>query len=387
MMVQGYWPEPIARYLTSQEVGERRRLAATYAAGVSAAVSSATTRELATESAAPDELLALSDTLGRAAGAGLRDADQLAVASAEVQLLAGAALDLLMAGSLAEPPPPAIRGYGAELTPALVGPSADVVELQAIIAAPEAYLVGSVAGRNLAGVSVRGTRDLPSAAVELETAVRATLASIRGDVVATGGHVIEGLLLLDAALLREALVAVGGDMAGRLGVDLAGLSAQALRFVLAANEKLLALLGPEVLQEARKLLDTWIEQLRQGTLFPKLADRILRTRATEAEVRRWLAAYQGPEDTLWAARDAINQLAGHFAAKARLADKVAAGLAVAKVLPPLLTPAGRLAVAAAYLVLLAYLIGSGYDHVDSDRIRLLDRVEGVRGVSRRLLAP
>ncbi|MCX7706754.1 MAG: hypothetical protein N2204_01930 [Anaerolineae bacterium] len=377
----------MASFLTSQAALERRRLAAAYATGIGAAMGRAQTRELAVEPVAPDELLALSDSLGRAADAGLREANQLAVAAAEVQLLAGAALDLLMAGSLAEPPPPAIRGYGAELTPALAGPAADLAQLQAVIAAPEAYLAGSVAGRNLAAVSVRRTRDLPSPAVELETAVHATLASIRGDVVTTGAHVIEGLLLLDAAVLREALVAVGGDLAGRLGVDLAGLGAQALRFVLAANEKLLALLGPEVLREARRLLETWIEQLRQGTLFPRLADRILRTRATEAEVRRWLAAYQGPEDALWTARDAINLLAGHFAAKARLADKVAAGLAVAKVLPPLLTPAGRLAVAAAYLILLAYLVGSGYDHVDSDRIRLLDRVEGVRGISRRLFAP
>lgn len=386
-MVQDSSPELTTSYLTSQAAVERRRLAATYAANVSAAMSSAPTRALTAETMSPDDLLALSGNLARAVAAGLQTADPLAVAAAEVQLLAGAALDLRVAGGLAEPPTSAIRGYGAELTPALTALAADLAELQAIVAAPEAYLVGSVAGRNLAGVPGRGTRDLPSAAVELEAAVRAALASIRGDVITTGTHVVEGLLLLDAALLREALTAVGGDLAGRLGVDLAGIAAQALRFVLAANEKLLALLGPDALQEARKLLEAWIEQMRQGTLLPKLADRILRTRATEAEVRRWIAAYGGPEDALWTARDAINQLAGHFAAKARLADKVVAGLAVAKVLPPLLTPAGRLAVAAAYLALLAYLVGSGYDHVDSDRIRLLDRVEGVRGVSRRLLAP
>ncbi len=380
-------PEPTASYLTSQEALERRRLAAAYAEGVIARVSAPPTRELAAASAAPDDLYPLSVDLGRAAAGGLQAADPLTVAAAEVQLLAAAALDLRLAGGLAEPPPPAVRGYGAELTPALTGMAYDLAELQAIIAAPEAYLAGSVAGRNLAGVTLRGTRDLPSAAAELEVAVHAALAGIRGDVVATGAHIVEGLLLLDAAVLREALTAVGGDLAGRLGLDLAGISAQVLRFVLAANDKLLALLGPEVLEEARKLLDAWIEQLRQGTLFPRLADRILRTRTVEAEVRRWAAAYQGPEDGLWAARDAVNRLAGRFAAKARLADKVVAGLAVAKVLPPLLTPAGRLAVAAAYLALLAYLIGSGYDHVDSDRIKLLDRVEGVRGISKRLLLP
>jgi hypothetical protein len=52
-----------------------------------------------------------------------------------------------------------------------------------------------------------------------------------------------------------------------------------------------------------------------------------------------------------------------------------------------MTPAGRIAIAAIYLGLLAYVIGAGYDHVDSDRIRLLDRVEGVRGISQRVLAP
>ncbi|MGQ9490047.1 MAG: hypothetical protein ACUVR4_01865 [Anaerolineae bacterium] len=385
-MVENPSPENIPAPPPAATAAERRQLAAAYAASVIAAVNTAASRARAEGAGAPD-LLSLSTGLGLAAEAGLQAADPLAVAAAEVQLLAAAALDLRMASESAQPPPSAIRGYGAELTVALAGPAYDLAELETIIAAPEAYLTGSVAGRSLEGFATRRTRDLPSAAVELEAAVHAALASIRGDVVTTGTHIVEGLLLLDAALLREALATVGSDLAGRLGLDLASLGAHALRFVLMANEKLLALLGLDALQEARKLLADWIEQLRQGTLFPRLADRILRTRATEAEVRRWVAAYQGPEPALWTARAAVDQLAGHFAAKARLADKVVTGLAVAKVLPPLLTPAGRLAVAAAYLALLAYLVGSGYDHVDSDRVKLLDRVEGVRGVSRRLLTP
>ncbi len=366
---------------------DRRQLAASYAAHVAATLMPAATRGPAeTLAVTPPNLLAASRDLGAAAQAGLTAADPLDVAAAEVQLLAGAALDLAMAGHLGGPAAPQVRGYGAELALGSSGVLApDLFELQTIIAAPEAYLVGGTAGRGLRSLSVRRARALAQPAAELADATHAALASIRADVVTAGGHTVEGLLLLDAALLREAIGVVGGDLADKLGLDLAGVSAKALSFLLAANEKILALVGLDALSEARKQLDRWLAQLRQGTLFPNLAGRILRTAAIEAEIKGWLAAYGGSEAGLLLARDEINQLAGRFAAKVRVADKVTSGLALVKVVPPLMTPAGRIAVATVYLALLAYIVGSGYDHVDSDRIQLLDRVEGVRGISKRIL--
>lgn len=367
---------------------ERRQLAAAYASGVREALAPAATRgpaETLAFAPAPD-LLPASRALTAAAGAGLVAPDPQEVAAAEVQLLAGAALDLLLAGQLAGSAAPAVRGYAAELAGGGAGVlAADLDELQTIIVAPEAYLVGGVAGRGLRALPVPRTRGLAEPAAEMTSAVHAALAGIRGDVVTTGAHTVEGLLLLDAAMLREALGIVGGDLAGKLGLDLAGISARAVQFVLAANEKILALVGLDAMSEARKQLERWLVQLREGTLFPSLAEHVLRTRATEAEIKRWLAAYQGSEAGLLLGRDQVTQLAGRFAAKMRVADKVAAGLALAKVIPPLMTPAGRIAVAAVYLGLLAYVVGSGYDHVDSDRIKLLDRVEGVRGISKRVL--
>lgn len=370
---------------------QRRQLAATYAESVVSALRPPATRSLAetlTFEPAPD-LLPASRTLTAAAEPGLTAADPLEVAAAEVQLLAGAALDLAMVGGLAGPSAPQVRGYAAELVEARIDALApELIALQTIIEAPEAYLAGSVAGRGTRGLTFRQTRALAALAApaaELADTVHAALTGIRGDVVTTGGHTVEGLLLLDAALLREAINTLGGDLAGRLGLDLAGFGAKAVGFLLAANEKVLALVGLDALSEARVQLDRWLEQLRQGTLFPALAGRILRTAATEAEIKRWLAAYDGPEDALGPACTEINQLAGRYAAKARIADKVVAGLAFAKVVPPLMTPAGRIAIAAVYLGLLAYVVGAGYDHVDSDRIKLLDRVEGVRGISQRVL--
>jgi hypothetical protein len=353
---------------------ERRALGAAYASGVQLLLApSISTRGVA---AAPrpsrraDRLLTKSKALKNAAAESLVSSpDPAERAAAEVQLLAGAALDLAVASQLAGAGLPAPRGFGA-------GPGG-LAELQALVAAPEAYLAGAVAGR--------GVRSLEAARSDLAAAVARALADIRADIVTTGGHVVEGLFLMDAALLREALGVVGGQLADKLGLDVKGLSRRVVEFVLAANDKIIAMLGVSALAEAQKQLKAWLEQLQAGDLFPELTDRVLQIGAIQAEVDGWLAAYSGDEAALLLGRDEVTALAGRFSAKADVADRLVSALALAKLAPPLLTPAGRLAVAAAYLGLLAYVIGSGYDHVDSDRIKLLDWTEGVRGVAKRLL--
>jgi hypothetical protein len=360
----------MATILTSEE---RRRLAASYAADVQALVAPPATRDLraaAKPSKRPDALLKKSKALKTAAEATLTSsADPAERAAAEVQLLAGAAFDLVAASQLGGVEAPPTRGLAAQ--------PVDLAALQALIAAPEAYLAG--------GVATRGLRATGPGKTQLTQAVQASLTGISAGVVATGGHAVEGLLLLDAALLREALAVVGAELATRIGVDLKGLSKRVVEFVIAANEKIIAMLGIDALEEARKQLATWLGQLKAGTLFPQLADSILQTQAITAEVGDRIGAYTGPEATLLMAADETTKLAGRFAAKMAVADKILAALAVAKLAPPLLTPVGRLVTAAAYLGLLAYVVGSGYDHADSDQIKLLDWTEGVRGIARRLL--
>lgn len=355
---------------------ERRRLAAAYAAGVSSLLMPAAPASMrATATARPrrrtDGLLKKSRALTQAAGAALVESESpLDRAAAEVQLLAGAALDLAVAGELAGTSPlAATRTLGA--------PAVNLAELQALIAAPEAYLRGATAA-----MRVRGLADTREA---LRGAVRSALAAIQEDVVTTGGHVVQGMLMMDAALLREALAVVGSDLAARLRVDLAGLAGRAVDFVISANEKLIALIGLDAVAEAQKQLHKWLDDLKAGTLFPELAEHVLGTADIATEVEGWIAQYRGDEGTLLLARDQIGQLASHFGAKLAVADRLVSLLALAKLAPPLMTPAGRLGVAAAYLALLAYTVGSGYDHVDSDRIKLLDWVEGVRGIAKRTL--
>ena len=352
---------------------DRRRLAVAYAADVQALLAPAATREVglaAKPRKRPTTSLRKSKAFQAAAAATLTgSADPAERAAAEVQLLAGAALDLMVAGQLDGAAPPGVRG--------LAGRTADLAVLQEMAAFPEAYLIG--------GVATRGLRAVADPREQLTGAVQAALVGIRDDVVATGGHAVEGLLLMDAALLREALTVVGGELASRIGVDLKGLSKRAAEFILAANDKIIALLGISALDEARKQLALWLDDLKAGTLFPQLADKVLQTGAVQTEIAGWVASFSGSEVALVMAADEIGKLEGRFSAKIAVADKIISALALAKLAPPLMTPLGRLGMAAAYLGLLAYTVGSGYDHVDSDKVKILDWAEGVRGVAKRLL--
>ncbi|MBM4456154.1 MAG: hypothetical protein FJ011_00075 [Chloroflexi bacterium] len=352
---------------------ERRRLAVDYAAGVEALLALAPPREAglrARSTPRVGRLLVKSQALKNAASAALAGStDPLDRAAAEVQLLAGAALDLAVASQLAGAPATRARDLAA--------PAVDVAGLRRLIEAPEAYLAGAVA--------VTRVRAVEDARQSMSAAAQSALDGISSAVVSTGGEVIEGLLLLDAALLKEALQLVGGQLAAKIGVDLKGLSKRIIDFVIAANEKIVAMLGIDAVAEAQKQLAQWLEELQAGTLFPRLVEQLYQTDAIEAEIMGWLAGYAGGEAVLLMGREEITLLAGRFAAKAKVADQLTAALALVKLAPPLATPYGRLGIAVAYLGLLAYLVGSGYDHVDSDRLQVLDWVEGVRGIAKRLL--
>lgn len=364
---------------------ERHAAGAEYGALFAELLAPATTRAF---TVAPDrvgdQLLPASRALTQAASAGLAGDNPLDVAAAEVQLLGGAALDLLAAAQSAGLAPSTLAAATRDL---LASPDG-FAELRAIIEAPEAYLLGGVAGRStIAMPASAATRAFEGPAAVMSDAIHAALADIRHNVVVTSGHIVQGALLLDAAFVREAISLVGEDLIKQLGLNAAGATVHVVELVFAAVDKITALLGREALPEARRQLSWWLSQLRDGAVLPALADRILRTKAVEDEAKKWLTAYTGPEDPLFAGREQINALAGRFAVKARLAARIAAGLAIIKIIPIFMTPAGRIGTAAGYLGLLAFVIGSGHDHIDAGHFTLLDRVEGVRAVCRRVLMP
>lgn len=372
---------------------ERRQSGAQYAAAVSQwLVSAPGQRSIQRDPTAADvdALLGQSYALRVTAETGLTTGDPLETAAAEVQLLAGAALDLIMAGRLAGPEP-GKRSFAPEERTGAMPPLPalnELAELRAIVEAPQAYLVGAAALQAARPrTRSRGrARTLAGPATELPPAVHAALDAISESAVTTGTALVGGMFLIDFSTLRTALGMVGSDLTKELGADLLRAGGRVLDFVLVANEKILALTGLNAVAEAQKaaqkVVGGWLEQLQNGAAFSKVARRVLGTKAIETEIGGWLAAYQGSDEPLSIARDRVGQLAGQYAAKARVVQKVNAGLSLVKLAPPVRTPVGSAALAVVYLGLLTYTLGSAYDHVDSDRIGLLDRVEGVRGVMR-----
>ncbi|MDH7484909.1 MAG: hypothetical protein QHJ81_01385 [Anaerolineae bacterium] len=325
-----------------------------------------------------EALLARNADVTQAWAEKLRSDDILARQVAEVRLLAACTADLALADDLVN----LSRGKPRLTARGRYGPSLSQDLLKLLTMSDEEVVRQALTPRRVRGV----TRAAGPAADRLKETVNTTLDHLLEGTADTGQRAIEGLLLMDAALLLEAVRIVGGDIAEKLGEGFSRLMQSAVRYILAAYDKVTLLLGAEKMAEIRKQILAWIEDLKEGELFPDLVERLFQTEALKQEIAGWLAASSASDAVLGETRAAVEQLDTAFASKMELADKVISSLALVKLLPPAMTPVGRLVIAAIYLGLAGYVVFTGYDHVDSDRYRLIDRVAGVRQVAQEALA-
>lgn len=320
-----------------------------------------------------EKLLARSADVTQAWAENLKADDVLARQVAEIRLLAACTADLEIADDLVNlergTPRLTSRGrYGS-------GVSRDLLKL--LTMSDEEVVKQALTPRRRRGV----TRAAGPPADRLKEAVDTALDHMSESTADAGQRAIEGLVLMDAALLLEAVRIVSDDVADMLGEGFSRLMQTAARYVLAAYDKVSLLLGAEKMAEIREQVLAWIKELKEGELFPVLVEKLFQTEPLKEEVTGWLAASAASATTLAEARAAVEQLDTAFASKTELADKVISSMALVKLLPPAMTPVGRLVIAAVYLGLVGYVVFTGYDHVDSDRYRLIDRVSGVRQVA------
>ena len=215
----------------------------------------------------------------------------------------------------------------------------------------------------------------------LQAGVFACLDGIRKDTVAAGKDAITDMLTMDFALLKEAAELLGADIAAKLRDSAVGLLGTAVEYVLAATDKLRLLLGAEGESRVKQAVLGFIDQLREDKLATQAVERFLHTEAIYVEAKGWMQAYEGDPQALVAAAETLEALRGSFAGRRKLIEVIVRGITAARLLPALRTPPwGPIAIAAAYLATIGYLLFSAYDHVDSDRYPFFDRVTGVRGV-------
>jgi hypothetical protein len=340
--------------------------------------------------------------------------------TAELKLLAQANSDLQVAVAL-------LAAVEMEIT----GP--DAARVRSVDAIAEAALaVSDLAGildqpleagfaPFLPGDAVRGERATGPAKArkELQDNVDFCLEGIVRQAARTSSLALDSLFKLDGDLIKKAVAPLSKDLselvdkvAGGLNAKIQNLLKTAFRLLLQAYDWVLALIGKDVEQAARKKIEEWIDELRTShekkektpDLAQKLVSSLFDETSIKADVANWLKTTQAAVPALNQATDKVEALLNHFEIKAQrtqtflkavgavpeVASTAAAALSVAN--PPLagtlasFLPTIEVVRAAVTMGLMGYALFSGYDHVDSGKVTFFkrfnvnipDRVEGVR---------
>lgn len=296
-------------------------------------------------------------------------ADGYERSKAEIQLLAAAAADLAIAERL--------LASEVEMKPATKTRSStggNEALIQQALTSPDQLLIPTI--------SVPRGRSGAAAKKDLQAASFKCLEDIEDRTFKASKDVVEGLLAMPFAVVKEAAEMLGVDIADKLRETTVTAIKLAVNYILSASAKVRLLLGEQGEEQIKQGVTAFLEKLQDDKAIRQAIARFLDRDDIYEEGKGWVEAFAGEDEKLAAARDQIIALQGSFAGRAKIADVVVKGLAVIKLVPAVWTtlPWGPLAVAAAYLGVVGFLLYSALDHVDSDRFASFDRVHGVRGI-------
>jgi hypothetical protein len=376
-------------------------VAGAYAKGVrdlfSAPVSPGVSLDRGTEGAArPDrvaekaeQLLPLSEALTQSASERLNDSDPAGRADAGVKLLAKAETDLEISMFLFEVAGKESKAAGRKASPrgldrAGSGAPRSVEESLEVLLRRKAE---SALGRDRSA-SLPAAVD--SARAETTKEIESTLGLISKRAAKSGRKAIGGLLGLGLTEVASAVGKVGQDIADFLGVG------DTLRrwygfirgYAIKAYEALVALLGSaaqavskKVLEWFNDLTEKWSGELKEGKLLDKWLEALYETEATKRDLGVVVAgSAAGPEKYAVVIRG-VKELRKSYEQQIKWSDKILDWMPRLSGVATVIIPHGTLLVAALYVVLGGYVIVAGADYVDAPRIRLLNRVPGVRSIT------
>ncbi len=208
----------------------------------------------------------------------------------------------------------------------------------------------------------------------------AAIDQILSGVGAFGRDSLAGLVGLDTALLKKAAQLIGGeaaDVIAKLGEQASRLVAKGVAFIVQAYDSILAALGQDATSELRQKAAEWIERLQEGGAIADILGGVFETGDTRQRIADLVAASAAAPPVLGEAEAAVEALPAGYQARTKLAGQILAGLGILKRIPAARVPMVELATAAAYLVLLGYVIYTGGDYVDAPKLEKLGRVPGV----------
>lgn len=327
-----------------------------------------------------EALLPISTRLTQAAAEQLAAPDPVTRAQASTKLLAKAVADLQVSAELLQaaedeeagvaPQPRAARG--SERSTARAGTIDEQLDI----------LLGHQDTQPTRSLERGGDapRNLDEARVNLTNSIQDALTLISERAAKAGQTALGGLLGLGAGELAKAAGAVGMDIAQALGQaeKVTRLYNLFRDFVMKAFESLLALIGQPFAQTAANKVLEWVDQLKSGTILGDLLEKLYGTRQTEDELGQMVGTSQAQLDKFVVAIEGVDGLDATYRQQIGLAEKALKLLGFVGGLPAAVIPAGRLILAAAYIVLGAYVIFAGADFLDAKQSQLFKRVPGVR---------
>jgi hypothetical protein len=222
-----------------------------------------------------------------------------------------------------------------------------------------------------------------------------------------------------AGAISQRVVEVGGDLAfnlvfntdwnavvqsaGLLNKDIANLldnvkeeaSALIRRAVTAAAktllnvfDKIMALLGKDIENKARKRVKEWLEKIRQDgkiEVFEKLVGKLYQVDALNTALPDWLEKTTAKRDKINATTTDVMALSDKFTVLVGRIDKVGDVVGLAKFVQAQF-PQVLLATTAIRVALLTALVYAGYDYIGYKQVEFLNLTKGVGEVIRENLA-
>lgn len=233
-------------------------------------------------------------------------------------------------------------------------------------------------------------QDAQAAAELLRRSVTQANRAISRQVVDLGGEIAFDLVMQTrwAAVLDGASL-LRGDAASKLDEvrkGLGGLAEQAAataeKALLNVYDKVLALLGKDMEDSARKQVRTWLEKIKEDgkiELLSELVDKFYRVDVFHGELEGWIAGSTVPAQKVGETAGEVDEVAQKFIV---LSGRVkafenAVGLAKLTGIPQVL-----MVVAGLQVGLLAVMIYAGYDYIGFKQGKFLNIIRGVAQVAR-----
>ncbi len=237
--------------------------------------------------------------------------------------------------------------------------------------------------------SVSAPANVALARAELSARIDDVLGLVRDRAGESAQAAVNGVLSLGVVDLAETLGLLGMDVAKVLGQGehVARLYGLFREFAIRSYESLLALLGPQLARAAVSEAIQWVGDIRKGRIFRDLLEVLYQTEKTSRELSPLVNETRADLQKFQSALDGLDDLTQEYGRQIEIADKLIKCLRFLRGIPAATLPNGQLVLAAAYMLVGAYVTTARADYVDAPHFRFLNRTYGVRKIVQVSLGP